>query len=239
MKKIIFISILLCQQLLASEKQNLKLIKSVTVKIPEPSALSFSMDQESLLTVSDQNGMAYSLSLEGAVLTQHQTSGSDLEGIVTHDDLKGFCTVSERIREIQCYDQKWKLLKSKKIPFPGSSNAGFEGLSYNPLNRHFYIVNEKSPTSIIEINDELEIVKTHQFNHSKDLSDIYFDSIEQKFWIVSHESNMIFQTDLSFNIQNKYSIPEVVQAEGIAADSINKKIYIISDKDSKFFIFGY
>ncbi len=217
----------------------LKLIKSLTINIPEPSGLSFSMDQQSLWSVSDQNGMAYSLSFDGKILSQIKTGGKDLEGIVSHDDLNGACLVEERAREIVCYDQSWKVLKRKKIAFKGASNSGFEGITYNPSNRHFYIVNEKSPAVIIELNNDLEMLQTYKFDKALDLSDIFFDNHQQKFWIISHESQAVFETDLNFQIINQFMIPEVVQGEGISVDSINRRIFIVSDKDSKFFTFEY
>jgi uncharacterized protein YjiK len=223
----------------AQEFSSLRLFKKVTTSITEPSALSFSSDLKTLWTVSDNNGSAYSLSLDGKVLSEIKTGGSDLEGIVAHEDLEGPCVVLERVREIVCYDKNWKVLKKKRIPFSGDANSGFEGLTYNPHNQHFYIVNEKKPTSILELNSDFDIVQTSTLNFAKDLSDIFFDSIEQKFWILSHESKMIFKTDLSFQIENQYAIPEVVQAEGISVDSVKRKIYVISDKDSQFFVYDY
>ncbi len=239
MKKCIFLVLFLSLSSPAIEISPLKLIKSFTTKIPEPSSLSFSSDQQYLWSVSDQNGLAYSLNLDGQITSQFQTGGSDLEGIVAHDDLNGSCVVSERIRELRCFDKNWKSIKSKKIPFTGVSNSGFEGVAYNPLNRHFYIVNEKTPTAIVELNNEFDILRTMTFTEARDLSDIFFDNIEQRFWIVSHESKMIFQADLNFNILTRYSIPEVLQAEGIVVDSMKRKIYVISDKDSKLFIYEY
>lgn len=212
----------------------LNLEKKITINVSEPSALSFSMDKKSLFTVSDSDGSIHQLDLNGNVIKIIKTRASDLEGIVFHPDLNGYCVTEERIRKISCFDLNGKLLKSKAISFTGSSNAGFEGITYNSLNKHFYVVNEKKPTAILELDSDLNLIKTINFNFLSDLSDIAYDEEENKFYILSHESQKIILTDHLFNIENTFSIPNVIQAEGLVVDKINRKIYVVSDKDSSF-----
>lgn len=207
--------------------------------VREPSALSFSVDKKTLFTVSDNNGSIYELNLQGKILREIKTGLSDLEGIITHPDLGGFCLVEERIRTASCLDNTGKELKRKTIPFQGESNSGFEGISYNPLKKQFFIVNEKKPKSIITLDTDFNIVNTVNFDKALDLSDIFYDDLTDQFWLLSHESKEIYLTDSNFEIEKVFSIPSIVQAEGIVVDSKNKKIYIISDKDSSFTIFNY
>lgn len=207
--------------------------------VKEPSALSFNTSKDSLYTVSDNNGSIYELSLDGKVLNEIKTSSRDLEGIVAHQDLNGFCVVEERVRNVVCMDNKGKELKRKAINFQGESNSGFEGITYNPSNKHFYIVNEKKPTSIIVLDFDLNPVDQFSFPHALDLSDIFYDEANNKFWLLSHESKAIYLTNTSFEVEQQFSIPNIIQAEGISVDTKNKKIYIISDKDSSFTIFQY
>lgn len=223
-------------------QSSLSLQKKIILPIKEPSALSFSSDLKTLWTVSDNNGSIYSLSLDGKVLGEYKTSASDLEGITAHTDLGSLgslCVVLERLREVQCFDHNWKVSHKYKIPFSGQSNSGFEGITFNPDNQHFYIVNEKSPTSILELSKEFEIIKTHSISFAKDLSDIFYDSREQKLWVLSHESQKLFKLSLDFKIESQFDLPGVVQAEGVVVDSLNKKIMIVSDKDSAFTIYTF
>lgn len=217
----------------------LKTSFSTYSSVKEPSALSFSLNKNSLYTVSDNNGSIYELSLDGKVLNEIKTSSRDLEGIVVHQDLNGFCVVEERVRNVVCLDDKGKELKRKAINFQGESNSGFEGITYNPTNKHFYIVNEKKPVSILVLDQHLNLVDTYSFSHALDLSDIYYDEATDKFWLLSHESKAIYLTNTSFEIEQQFSIPNIIQAEGISVDTKNKKIYVISDKDSSFTIFQY
>lgn len=225
--------------LLATASTNLVSSFSTYTQVREPSALSFSNDKKTLYTVSDNNGVVYQLDLTGKVLKEIKTPSSDLEGIVVHQDLGGFCVVEERVRNVVCYDMNGKEKNRKSINFQGESNSGFEGITYNPKNKNFYIVNEKKPMMILTLDHDLNIINKIEFNQSKDLSDIYYDEELNKFWLLSHESKEIYLTDLDFNIEKTYGIPNIIQAEGISVDSKNKKIFIISDKDSNFSVYNF
>jgi len=220
--------------LLSFNSSTLNLEKKIAINVSEPSALSFSIDKKTLFTVSDSDGSIHQLDLNGKTIKVIKTKASDLEGIVFHPDLNGYCITEERIRKISCFDLNGILIKSKSIAFPGSSNAGFEGITYNSLNKHFYVVNEKKPTAILELDTDLNVIKTINFSHLLDLSDITYDEEENKFYILSHESQKIISTDHLFNVENTFSIPSVIQAEGLVVDKINRKIYVVSDKDSTF-----
>ncbi len=223
--------------LLSFNSSTLNLEKKIAINVSEPSALSFSIDKKTLFTVSDSDGSIHQLDLNGKTIKVIKTKASDLEGIVFHSDLNGYCITEERIRKISCFDLNGTLLKSKSISFPGSSNAGFEGITYNSLNKHFYVVNEKKPAAILELDTDLNVIKTITFNHLLDLSDITYDEEENKFYILSHESQKIMATDHLFNVENTFSIPNVIQAEGLVVDKTNRKIYVVSDKDSTFSTF--
>jgi uncharacterized protein YjiK len=241
MKLIVVLSVLLCS-FTAYSKPSISLHKKIILPIKEPSALSFSNDYKSLWTVSDNNGSIYSLSLEGLVLGEIKTTASDLEGVVAHKDLSALgslCVVLERDREVQCFDQKGKISRKQKIPFAGVKNAGFEGITFNSDNQRFYIVNEKSPSAILELSIDFEILNTHTVNFAKDLSDIFYDSHEKKMWVISHESKKLYQLTSNFEIEMEFDLSDVVQAEGVVVDSLNKKIYVVSDKDSAFYIYNY
>lgn len=217
----------------------LKTTLSTYTSVTEPSALAYSLDKKSLMAVSDNNGSIYQLNFDGKVLNEIKTASHDLEGITAHPDLKGFCVVEERVRNIVCMDQNGKETKRKAINFQGESNSGLEGITYNPKNKHFYVVNEKKPVAILALDPEFNIVAKFDFPLALDLSDIFYDETTNQFWLLSHESKEIYVTNAHFQIEQKYSIPKIVQAEGITVDSANKKIYIISDKDSSFTVFQY
>ncbi len=217
----------------------LKVASKTTLNVSEPSALSFSLDKKNFYTVSDSDGTIYKLDLNGKTVQTIRTNNDDLEGIVVHSDLGSFCIVQERMRSIVCYNELGKVSKSKSINFPGSSNAGFEGITYNARTKRFYIVNEKSPAAILELDSDFNLLKTIQVSNALDLSDITYDEKLDQFFVLSHESKKILIMDHAFRIVGELKIPEAIQAEGIAIDSENKKIYIVSDKDSAFITYQY
>jgi len=235
MKKLLFCCYLFI--LGFSPSFDLETISQSVIKIAEPSALSYSLDRQSLLTVSDQDGAIYQIDFSGKIQKKIQTGLRDLEGIAAHPDLSGYCLVEERIRKVSCFDHENRLTKSKIIRFLKANNAGFEGITYNTLNKHLYVVNEKSPTIILELDLNLNLLKTVEFNHLLDLSDIYYEESENKFYLLSHESKKIISTDHLFNVESHFSLSNVIQAEGLVVDPLNKMIYVVSDKDSKFISF--
>jgi uncharacterized protein YjiK len=58
-------------------------------------------------------------------------------------------------------------------------------------------------------------------------------------WVISHESKKLYQLTSNFEIEMEFDLSDVVQAEGVVVDSLNKKIYVVSDKDSAFYIYNY
>lgn len=233
------ISALIITGVLAKEIGTLKNLFSTYTNVSEPSALAYYLNKKSLLTVSDNNGSIYELNFEGKILNEIKTASRDLEGIVAHPDLNGFCVVEERVRTIVCLDKTGKEIRRKAINFQGESNSGFEGITYNPIDKHLYVVNEKKPVAIIVLDLDLNILNKFSFSDARDLSDIFYDENLKKFWLLSHESKEIYLTNDRFEVEHLFSIPSIVQAEGITVDSTNNKIYVISDKDSSFTTFEY
>jgi len=211
---------------------NIKLEKNVKINVKEPSALSYNLNKTGFLTVGDSDSTIHELDFNGKTITTIKTKASDLEGIIAHPDLNGYCFVEERIKKISCFDQNGTLIKSKAIPFTTAFNQGFEGITYNSRNKHFYVVNEKKPTAIIELDSDLNLIKSTTINYAIDLSDIYYDEKDDQFYILSHESKKIIVTDANFTQIKSYGIPTIVQAEGLVVDKENNKIYVVSDDDS-------
>ncbi len=240
MKKIIniFSLFLLSSHLFAVDSIELKSTGTATLTIPEPSGLSFTKDKTALWTLSDSNGIFYKISFDGKIISTHQTRRSDLEGIVDHSDLEAPCLIEERVRAILCLDKNFQEKKRKVIELGGGDNSGFEGISYSKNSQHFYIVNEKEPTLIVELDTNFNQIASYPFTHLKDLSDIFHDDLNDHFYILSHESKKIIKTDNKFTPLSELLIPEVKQAEGLVIDIKNKLVFIVSDKDSKFYKFN-
>ncbi len=241
MRKWIFCLLILSTNYACATVEEIKptLINQVRINVREPSALSFSADRKSLWTVSDSNGSLYSLDFNGNILKEIKTKSSDLEGIVNHPDLNGYCLVEERVRNVVCLDSNGKTVSKNAVAISGASNSGLEGITFNPENQRFYLVNEKEPTLILELDRDFNLLSKTAISFAKDLSDIFYDENEKKLWVLSHESQMAYKLDQNYQVEMTINLRGVVQAEGLVIDSINKKAYVVSDKDSLFLTYKY
>ena len=241
MKKWIFCLLILSSKFsfAASEEISPTLLLKTKINVKEPSALTYGLDKKSLWTVSDSNGSLYSLDFNGKILKEIKTNSSDLEGIVTHADLNGFCVVEERVRNVICLDANGKAMSKNAVAIAGASNSGLEGITFNTDNQKFYIVNEKDPAVILELDREFNILAKKTLTFAKDLSDVFYDEHEKKLWVLSHESQKAFRVDQNFQVELTINLSGIVQAEGFAIDSANKRFFVVSDKDSLFYSFKY
>ena len=211
-----------------NQQEELELISIFNLDIPEPSGLTVSKDEDQLYIVSDDTGNIYQTTLNGAVITEIPLGLKDLEGITFNSELDQFYVVSEKLRKVYTLDLIGNEIGSFKISGKQKEkNSGLEGICYREDNQHLYLVNEKHPKRVLEIDLENNRIESYKISFAKDISGIDFDPNSKTFWIVSDESRKVYQTNEYFEIIQSYSIP-VKKAEGIA---ISKKglIYIVSD----------
>ena len=214
------------------------LLKS-RLNIKEPSALSLSADKQFLWSLSDNNGSLYSLDFNGKILNEVRTDLTDLEGVTAHEDLGGMCVTQERLRQIVCLDELGKTISKNAVNISGASNSGLEGITFNPDNQKFYLINEKDPTIILELDRDFNILTKKSISFAKDLSDIFYDEQEKKIWVLSHESQKAFRLDQNFQFDLIINLRGILQAEGLVIDSLNRKAYVVSDKDNLFYTLKY
>jgi uncharacterized protein YjiK len=74
-------------------------------------------------------------------------------------------------------------------------------------------------------------------NYSKDVSGIHFNPTDNTLWILSDESQRVFQTDLSGKPIREFSI-KVAQPEGITFNKPHTKMYLVSDKTENLYVFN-
>lgn len=217
------------------ETNGLSLVTHKTIAVPEPSDLAMAFEKNSLWTVSDNTGNIYRLSLDGEILDSLVINGNDPEGIAVISS-QVLAVVFENKDQIVFYDTAGNKLKTGNINFSNEFNVGLEGITYNKNTGHYYIVNEKLPTAVMEVDESFKLVDTVELNITSDLSGIFYDETENVYWIVSDESDFLGKFDTSFNLLSSYKI-DLEQAEGVAIDSANKLIYLVSDKDYGFFVY--
>jgi len=127
-------------------------------------------------------------------------------------------------------------LKRVKINLGGELNLGLEGITYNERTKHFYLISEKDPPLLIELDENLNEVRRDTIKFAADVSGIFYDENENLLWILSDEDQMVVKTDIELNIITKFNI-SVIQPEGITINNKGDRMYIISDKEEKLSVY--
>lgn len=215
---------------------NLTLVGSYPLAIKEPSGLSLAKDGQSLWTVSDENGAVYQFDLQGKTIGHFRTNFKDLEAIATMDaNMLAF--VSERTRELVVARTDGTIIRRATIDMPGAQNSGPEALTYDEERGQFHLMQEK-PGLLITLDADLREISRRELSFARDYSSLTFESQRQLFWILSDESRTVHVLDQDFRMQTNFSI-DIQQMEGIAVDSENRLLYIVSDPLERLYVFRF
>ncbi|MBK7104609.1 MAG: SdiA-regulated domain-containing protein [Ignavibacteriae bacterium] len=215
---------------------NIKPVSQIKINVPEPSGLYFDEITNSLWTVSDESSKIYQINFDGEVLNSFSLNGFDLEGITFLNDTT-IVTILERTREVVFLHINGKEIKRFSLNIYGKPNSGFEGIEYNSINNHLYIVNEKSPCLLIETDLDGNIISQNKIDFAKDLSGLCYDKTKNELWIISDESKAVFKCSTEGKLIQKYDVG-IKQIEGIAINFSQNKLYIISDPEETLYIFN-
>ncbi len=220
----------------ASVTSSLTPIEIIDIKVPEPSGLYYDDNTNTLWTVSDENSTIYNFDLEGKILDSIIVNGFDLEGITIIDD-SIFAVILERAREVVFIDKKGNEIDRFSIDIPGKPNKGLEGITFNPKDRSLFVLNEKNSGLLFHLDISGNILDKHKLNYARDFSGIDYEESEGKLWIVSDEDESIYLCTLHGTYQEKYKV-NIEQIEGIAVNSKESVLYLISDPLEKLFVFN-
>ncbi len=212
------------------------LLRRYDIPVLEPSGLTLTYDQNGFWTVSDEDSSLYELNKYGKIIKRIKVNGFDLEGVTAIDEAT-LAIVLERTREVVILDTSGTEIKRVKLNLEGELNSGLEGITYNESTKHFYIVNEKDPPLLIELDGDLNEVRRDTIKFAADVSGIFYDENDNMLWILSDEDQMVIKTDMELNIITKFKI-SVIQPEGITVNSIGDRMYIISDREEKLSVFS-
>lgn len=208
-------------------------IRIVKLAIQEPSGITAFNNK--LFIVSDYNGAIYKTTLKGKIITKIFTKSTDLEGITYNSESKNIFIVDELLRELIEIDLTGNiLLKIKVGGKQNTKNSGLEGICINPVAKCIYVVNEKSPKQLLKLNYQGKTIGKIDLKFGKDISGMCFDENANSIWIVSDESQKIYNITEKGKLIKKFDIP-VNKAEGIVI--YKEHIYIVSDSTNKLYIF--
>ncbi|WP_111708995.1 SdiA-regulated domain-containing protein [Lutibacter citreus] len=204
----------------------------VKLNIQEPSGLTFY--ENHLYIPSDYNGVVYKTSLNGKVIEKIPTDFTDLEGVAVNEKGDIFVLNEKKRTFIKIKpngetDKKYKIKGNQK-----KNNSGLEGVCYFEKEDCFFIVNESSPREVLKVSTKGKEKDSFKIDFANDLSGICFDVETNNLWLVSDESQKIYEISINGELINTFPIP-VHKAEGIVIH--NNKIYIVSDSENKLYIF--
>lgn len=217
------------------EKQSeLKIIAEYKLKVTEPSGLALTGNGKFLWTVSDQTSAAYMISLDGKIISSIKINAPDLEGIAVVNDTT-VAVVSEVTGEIIFMSYGGKELKRIKTNFANKDNTGLEGIAFNKLSKHIFVLKEKNPGLLIEYNNKQKQIRQTELKFADDYTSLDFTNETKEFWLTSDESKSIIRCSFDGKMKESYKM-KITQMEGIAVDLKTKKIYVVSDAEEKLYV---
>ena len=208
------------------------------LKVAEPSGLSFGRGRGSLFTVSDNSNKVYEIDFEGNIIRELAYSGEDLEGVTYNPDDDVLAVVEERKRQVVLLDyDSGEEIERSDIPVKANDqNKGLEGISWNANNHAYYLLNENNPALLMVWKKNSGIISKVDLNFAGDYSGIFVDTENANLWIVSDESQMLYRCNYNVEVLEKFEL-NFSKAEGITVNLNDNRIYVVSDKLSKLFVY--
>ena len=229
--------LLLCGSVVTAAEY--RFVKSFPVAVEEPSGLAYDTKTDTLWTVRDGGGGLYQIDKRGIVLETIDVPSSDLEGIAYKPSTDTFLLAEERNREIKEIDRQGKTLRTVKVPINyrlWHLNHGLEGIGYDPENGHVFVVNEKAPRRVMELDEGGTIAGSFEVDEAGDLSGIHRDTGSGNLLILSHESKKVMEYTPGGKLLGSFTI-DVPKAEGITMDA-DGNIYIICDETNTLYVYS-
>ncbi len=215
----------------------LVLTDSFSLDLSSPSGLTFSSDSQSLWTLSDKpGGLIYNITFNGEIVTSLSYSGADLEGITRDNADNTFWIVEESSGELVHLDSTGLEMERVFVSGSNEGSGGLEGIALNKTNNHIYLLKEKDPGVLIELDHEFNILQYQRLFMANDFSGISYDQTTNQLWIVSDQDKTVFRCDTTGSVIKSYSIQHE-KMEGIAVDMENKRIFFVNDANDKLYLY--
>ncbi len=217
--------------------ETLELLEVFELDFPGPSGLSKSNVPDHFYTVCDQTGNIYLINKKGEIFLTFEIGGDDLEGIEFVEETMSLYVLEEKKRKVIKLTTGGQVLDTFQLDIPMQNlNDGPEGIAYNPLEKHFYVVNEKNPPVLFVYDTLFNKLNEYTLNFAKDYSSLDYDPVQNKLWILSEESKLLARCDLKGKPDRifKTNVPD---GEGVVIDLENELIYIVCDNTSRLFVF--
>jgi uncharacterized protein YjiK len=217
---------------------SLQLVRTVLLTVPEPSDMCLDRDGEHWWTVSDQTGLVYQLRLsDGGVVRTLGYHGTDPEGI-WQDPADGTFYVAEELnREVVHIDSTGHVLSRVTVAgLGGDANSGLEGITSGPVTGSFYLTQEKGPARLVVAGLDGVVMATYAAGYVSDLSGATRDPRTGQPVVVSDESHKVCWVTPAGELVKAWAVA-IDQAEGVAVDTLRSRVYVVSDREQRFYEF--
>jgi uncharacterized protein YjiK len=143
--------------------------------------------------------------------------------------------------------------------FPDGDDKGLEGITFDQSRGTFFVLKEADPALVIEISKDLgSILDAHVLDASKgfvdddvdigkiDVSGLEYDQTRSPFWIVSDQARRLYLYDwdldrviqsAALGYEKDGDFREIEKAEGVAIDPRRHRLYVVSDEESRLYVF--
>jgi uncharacterized protein YjiK len=193
----------------------LKPVKSISIRIPEPSDICYNAKGDTFFIVSD-NGVLFETDYNGKILRQVKQADTDFEAVYSDDQF--VYAVDETHRNIFLYSiDTFKVMRTENIPYYGGRNKGYEAFTFNKSKNEFVVFTEKDPAWLFELDKDFSI--KNRINVSSLTTDIsaatYYNNA---LWILGDEDRCLIKLNPeTYEVIAKWKLP-VINPEGFAFD---------------------
>jgi uncharacterized protein YjiK len=217
------------------------------------SGLTYNHDNNTLFAIINNPEQLIELNADGKVLRRIQLQGfEDTEGLAYMGNNQ-FAIIEERKRTIVLVAVTTDTLsiardnqRSLSMPDPTSNNNGFEGLTIDLETGRLFLVNEKSPRKLIQIDgfasNQPSIAVSSPMDlennamGNRDFSGVHFDPKFRRLILLSDESKQLVEVGLDGVIGSRLKLKSghagltqsIQQAEGVTLDN-NGTLYVLSE----------
>jgi uncharacterized protein YjiK len=216
-------------------QKTITLVAEIRLPFSEPSGIAWSEHLQKLWVVSGGDQHIYMLDAGGNVEKRLRFTGTDLEGITFDAFDSTLWVIDEATKDITHLDLDGNVLYQKRMNYTTHRNKGPEGIAIG-RGRRLYILNERNPSVLFELDSSLSIARTYQLDFAKDYSDVVYDESSKTFFILSDESKAFFEWDPVRGVTAAYSLRHKSN-EGIAYDRKKGIFYIVNDKKARLYIY--
>ncbi len=141
----------------------------------------------------------------------------------------------------------------------GGENKGLEGITWNGDTGSFFVLKEGKPGLLVELTEDLQTILSHvlldarngfvdpdQPDRKVDFSGLCHDPLRSLLWIVSDKAGRLYFYDLgrnrvlhsvALNYTEDGNRRRIEKAEGMAYDPETGRVYVVSDKNARLYVY--